>query len=53
MGIADRGTADFAKEKVMAAYGATDAKVARMRKQRLANDTVVNDFTAEEREEMK
>ena len=53
MGIADRGTADFAKEKVMAAYGATDAKVARMRKQRLANDTVVNDFTAEEREGMK
>ncbi len=53
MGIADRGTADFAKEKVMAAYGATDAKVARMRKQRSANDTVINDFTAEEREGMK
>ena len=53
MGIADQGTADFAKEKVMAAYGATDAKVARMRKQRSANDTVVNDFTAEEREGMK
>jgi Mg-chelatase subunit ChlD len=53
MGIADRGTADFSKEKVMAAYDATHAKVARMRKQRFANDTVVNDFTAEEREDMK
>lgn len=53
MGIADRGTADFSKEKVMAAYDATHAKVARMRKQRFANDTVVNDFTDAEREDMK
>ena len=52
MGIADRGAADFSKEKVLAAYGATDAKVSRMRKQRLANDTVDNDFTPQEREEM-
>ena len=53
MGIAAFAAADFAKEKVMAAYGATDAKVARMRKQRRASEIVVNDFTPEEREEMK
>jgi hypothetical protein len=32
---------------------ATAAKVARMRKQRFANETVFNHFTIEEREEMK
>ena len=53
MGIVDAAAADFSKEKVTAAYSATGAKVARMRKQRLANDTVVNDFTAEERVERK
>ena len=47
------GVADFEKEKVRAAYSATDAKVARMRKQRRASETVVNDFTPEERAEMK
>lgn len=53
MGIMDAGAADFSKGKVRGAYDATAAKVARMRKQRFADETVVNDFTIEEREEMK
>jgi len=53
MGIMDAGAADFSKGKVRSAYDATAAKVARMRKQRFADETVVNHFTIEEREEMK
>jgi len=53
MGIMDAGAADFSKGKVRCAYDATAAKVARMRKQRSANETVVNHFTTLEREEMK
>ena len=53
MGIMDAGAADFSKGKVRGAYDATAAKVARMRKQRFADETVVNNFTIEEREEMK
>ncbi len=52
MGIASPGTANFAKHKVAAAYGATAAKVARMRQQHRQGEEVLNDFTAEEREDM-
>ncbi len=52
MGIAAAGTANFAKHKVAAAYGATAAKVSRMRQQRRESGEVLNDFTAEEREDM-
>ncbi len=52
MGIDAAGAANFAKHKVAAAYGATHAKVARMRRQRSAGETVANEFTAEERDDM-
>ena len=47
------GVADYAAEKVAAAYRGTSGKVARMRAQRSAGETVNNEFTDEEREEMK
>ena len=52
MGMDAAGAANFAKHKVSAAYGAAAAKVARMRKQRRENETVVNEFTLEERQDM-
>lgn len=52
MGIDAAGAANFAKNKVAAAYGATAAKVGRMRKQRREGETVVNAFTLEERKDM-
>ena len=52
MGIAARGAANYKAENVAAAYHATMSKVARMRKQFTAGETVDNAFTTEERERM-
>ena len=52
MGMDAAGAANFAKHKVAAAYGSTGAKVSRMRRQRSAGETVVNEFTLEERQDM-
>lgn len=52
MGMDAAGAATFSKQKVGAAYGATGAKVARMRRQRFMEEEVVNDFTPEERQDM-
>lgn len=52
MGIAAAGTANFSKKKVAAAYGATAAKVARMRAQSRGGETVINNFTESERDQM-
>jgi uncharacterized protein YegL len=53
MGMHDSGVANFAMAKVGAAYGATSAKVARMRAQHSAGETVSNEFTEEERDAMQ
>jgi hypothetical protein len=53
MGIHASGVANCALDKMAAAYMATGGKVARMRAQRGAGETVSNDFTDEEREAMK
>ena len=53
MGIHASGVADYALCKVAAAYEGTGSKVARMRAQRRAGETVKNEFTDEEREEMR
>ena len=52
MGIHAAGVANYDTAKGAGAYGATAAKVSRMRKQRSAGETVSNEFTTEEREEM-
>jgi len=52
LGIAVAGAANFSKQNVAAAYGATAAKVTRMRKQRRDGEAVVNEFTIQERKEM-
>ena len=52
MGMDAASAANFARHKVAAAYGATAAKVARMRRQRREGETVVNEFTLEERQDM-
>ena len=53
LGIAMHGAADFSKDKVAAAYGATCAKVGRMRKQAAGGQQVSNLFTDEERQNMQ
>ena len=53
MGIHAAGVADYAADKVAAAYMATGGKVARMRAQQSAGETVSNEFTDEERDQMK
>ena len=53
MGIHAAGVADYADDKVAAAYMATGHKVARMRAQRRAGENVSNEFTDEERDQMK
>jgi len=53
MGFHAAGVADYAADKVSAAYLATSGKVARMRSQSLAHATVSNEFTQEERDQMK
>lgn len=52
MGIHAAGVANYDMAKVDAAYMATGAKVARMRKQRRSGETVCNEFTDEERQKM-
>lgn len=52
MGIHAAGVANYDMAKVDAAYMATGAKIARMRKQRRSGETVSNEFTDEEREKM-
>ena len=52
MGIHAAGVANYAMDKVAAAYLATGSKVSRMRAQHRAGETVKNDFTDEERKEM-
>jgi hypothetical protein len=52
MGIHAAGAANYAIDKVGAALMGTGAKVARMRKQRSAGETVKNEFTDKEREDM-
>jgi Mg-chelatase subunit ChlD len=52
MGIQAAGVANYTTGKVAAAWQGTAGKVARMRNQRSAGETVTNEFTTEEREEM-
>ena len=52
MGIDKAGVANYREDKVGAAWKGTSRKVARMRAQRSAGETVKNEFTDEEREEM-
>jgi uncharacterized protein YegL len=52
MGIHKDGVANYAMDKVSATYKVVGSKVARMRAQRSSGETVKNDFTDEEREEM-
>jgi hypothetical protein len=53
LGMAASGAANFSRNKVAAAYRATSAKVARMRRQTVDNMPVANEFTIEERDEMQ
>lgn len=53
MGVAAAGIANFAVDKVAVAWVGTSGKVARMRKQSMANETVSNEFTDEERRQMR
>lgn len=53
MGIQAAGAANFAMDKVAMAYGATNSKVRRMRKQAREGEQVLNEFTLEERAEME
>jgi len=53
MGIRATGAANWRMDKVAATYAATSEKVARMRAQRSKGETVLNDFTDEERDRMK
>lgn len=52
LGIAAEGAAVFTKHNVAAAYAGATAKVARMREQRRAGETVDNRFTLEELDAM-
>ena len=52
IGVYADGVADFAPHKVHAAYASTARKVSRMRMQSSLGDTVSNEFTDEERNEM-
>lgn len=52
MGIAAAGVANFAMDKMVAAYAATGEKVSRMRQQHRVGEAVSNEFTEEERGKM-
>lgn len=52
MGIHVSGVANYAPDKVMAAFVGTAQKVSRMRTQRRGGQAVSNDFTEEERKAM-
>ncbi len=53
MGIHAAGVANYQADKVGVAYWATSNKVARMRKQLADGETVKNDFSDEERNQMR
>ncbi len=53
LGINAAGAAMFSKDRVAAAYAGTSAKVKRMRAQFRGGDTVVNEFTNDERKGMQ
>jgi len=53
MGFDAAGVADYATDKVAPAYMATGGKVSRMRAQQRSGETVSNEFTDEERDQMK
>lgn len=53
LGIALDGAANYRADKAAAAWGATASKVARMRRSSFDGDTVVNEFTLTEREDMQ
>lgn len=53
LGIDAMGAANFSMSNVFAAHAATASKVGRMRKQALAGETVLNEFTDEERHKME
>jgi len=53
MGILAGGVARYDVDKVRAAYAGTSSKLARMRRQLAAGETVHNEFTDEEREAMQ
>jgi hypothetical protein len=52
MGIDAAGAANYSTENVMAAFVGTSKKIARMRTERRTGQTVSNELTEEEREEM-
>jgi hypothetical protein len=52
MGIAAAGVANFAMDKMAAAFAGTAGKVSRMRQQSRAKETISNEFTDEERGKM-
>lgn len=52
MGIDRAGVAQYAREKIGKAYGATSHKLSRMRRQRSAGEAVSNAFTDDELDEM-
>ncbi|MDG1875568.1 MAG: VWA domain-containing protein [Mariniblastus sp.] len=53
MGMAAGGHANYAKQKVAAAYAGTSSKLRRMRQQVQNAETIDNSFTAEELEDMQ
>jgi hypothetical protein len=53
IGIGSGGAANYAKDKVAAAWYGTAMKVGRMRRQKTAGETVENKYTDEERNEMQ
>ena len=52
LGIHAGGTANYAMQNVVAAHAMMGKKLSRMRAQRKSNETVRNEFTDEEREQM-
>ena len=52
IGISASSAANYNPDKVCGAWLGTASKVGRMRAQKMAGETVVNEYTAEEREEM-
>jgi Mg-chelatase subunit ChlD len=52
MGMARGAAAKFSKAKIRRAYAHTGNKIARMRQQAASNQTIVNEFTQEEHDDM-
>lgn len=53
MGIRGGGVADFSVDEIQATYSGASAKISRMRAQRRAGEEASNEFTDEEREQMR